>query len=512
MKSLSYFVLSFVLLAGCTPSYPPLVENTDQLKESINAPFYHGVASGDPTQDAVIIWTRITPATQLPLIDALWEVSSDETFQSIVASGKTTTNPERDYTVKVDVGGLEAGNTYYYRFLALDKMSPIGRMKTAPTATDKVTFGVVSCSNWEFGFFNSYGVLAEEEDIDAVLHLGDYIYEYPPGGYGDTTIGRVHIPAHELLTLQDYRDRYSQYRLDPDLQAAHGRHSFITIWDDHEISNNSYKDGAQNHQPDEGDYQNRRAAAEKAYYEWLPVRESEHLYRKFSYGDQVDLLMLDERLAGRTKPADSLADPSLYAEERSMLGEMQLAWFEKQLVSSKANWKVIGNQVIFSYLNWGHPSFSINLDSWDGYPGEQEKIANIIRDNNINNVVFVTGDTHTGWAMEVTHKPFDEYDAETGEGAYALEFGTTSINSGNSNERFSDEEVLAHEAKIINSEINPHVKYGNMRDHGYMKVELTDDEVIATWKYVETLRERNKTVKEERVAKAKSGSTRLEMQ
>jgi alkaline phosphatase D len=220
--------------------------------------------------------------------------------------------------------------------------------------------------------------------------------------------------------------------------------------------------------------------------------------------------MLDERLAGRTQPADSLNDPSLQDASRTMLGKEQLDWFSDQLTSSKAKWKVIGNQVIFSYLNWGHETFNINLDSWDGYPGEQAIIADLIRDNQIENVVFVTGDTHSAWAFEATHQPFDDYNPATGEGAYAIEFGTTSINSGNSNERMSDEEVLAHEVKIANSPLNPHLKYTNMRDHGYLIITLSDKEVIATWKYTETSRERNRSIKSSVSMKCASGSNRLE--
>jgi alkaline phosphatase D len=437
-------------------------------------------------------------------------MASDPDFQEVVTRGKSLTSPARDYTVKVDVGGLASGQTYFYRFHALDGTSVTGRTRTAPKNSEEIRLGVVSCSNYEFGYFNSYGRLALE-DLHAVLHLGDYIYEYGPGTYGDSTLDRRHLPGREILTLQDYRTRYSQYRLDPDLQAAHARHPFITVWDDHEITNNSYKDGAQNHQPEEGDYGIRRDIARQVYYEWLPVRENPKLYRKFSFGNLVDLFMLDERLEGRDAQLDSLNHPDLMDSARTMLGQEQYQWFVEQLRSSDALWKVVGNQVIYSYLNWGHESFNINLDAWDGYPVEQQKIATVIQKDSIENVVFVTGDTHSSWAFEVTHDPFYSYDRKTGEGAIAVEFGTTSINSGNSNERFPTEEVLAHEVKIVNSDINPHLKYANLRDHGFMVVTFRKDSTKAEWYYMETLSSPSHAVKEKREASVAAGSTRLKL-
>jgi len=267
------------------------------------------------------------------------------------------------------------------------------------------------------------------------------------------------------------------------LRDAHQAHPFITIWDDHEIANNSYKDGAQNHQADEGSYVTRLAAAKKAYYEWLPVRESQQLYRSFDFGPLAEIIMLDERLAGRTAPPDSLKDPKI--DSAKMLGDEQLNWFKEKLVNANSQWKIIGNQVIFSYLNWGQESFSINLDSWDGYPLERESIKQMIIENGIENVVFVTGDTHSSWAFEVTDKPFTEYNPDTGEGAFAVEFGTTSINSGNSDERSPVEVVKELENYITNSPVNPHLKYSNLRDHGYLLLSLTKKSATASWYFVD---------------------------
>lgn len=488
------FICSILLLAACTPQeqYPPFEEEVSGLFDPSLKPFYHGVASGDPTNSAVVIWTRVTPEDSLPLVEVKWEISTDQTFSNVIQDGDFTTDPSRDYTVKIDVSGLESGFQYYYRFRALGATSVVGKTKTAPQDPTEVNLAVVSCSNYEFGYFNAYGDIASKTEIDAVVHLGDYIYEYGPGIYGDTTIGRLNLPAKEIITLQDYRTRYSLYRLDKDLRNAHTNHPFINIWDDHEIANDSYKDGAQNHQEEEGSYEARKNAAVQVYYEWLPIRENGDLYRSFKYGNLMELIMLDERLEGRTAPVDSLTDPSLADTDRSMLGGEQLSWLKEKLSKTTSTWKVIGNQVIFSYLNWGYePNFTINLDSWDGYPAEQQEIANFIRSQEIDNVVFVTGDTHSSWAFEVSVDPFSDYNAESGEGAIAVEFGTTSINSSNSNERFDDEMVMAHEEKIVNSSINPHLKYANLRDHGYLLLNVTEEKAMASWYYVETLKEPN---------------------
>ncbi len=512
VRLLSLLLLLFLVWACQNKeTYPHLTENTESFRDASLRPFFHGVASGDPLPNAVIIWTRVTPITQEPSVEVIWEIAIDKTFNNIAATGTLTTGPEKDYTVKIDIdSGLTAGTNYFYRFKALGGVSMVGKTKTAPETASEVRFAVVSCSNYEWGYFNAYARVAEERNINAVLHLGDYIYEYGPGRYGDTTIGRLNIPPREIVSLQDYRDRYALYRLDPDLQAAHANHPFINIWDDHEITNDSYKEGAENHQPEEGDYTTRKGIARQVYYEWLPIRESPLHYRAFSFGDLADLIMLDERLAGRTKQADSLTDVTLQSEERSMLGAEQLDWFGQQLKNSEAQWKVVGNQVIFSHLNWGFPSFNINLDAWDGYPVEQQKVANLIRNNAIENIVFLTGDTHSSWAFEVTNQPQKGYTPETGEGAFAVEFGVTSINSSNSNERAPTDSVLIHEAKIVNTSINPHLKYANMRDHGYLVLSLDSEKAQATYKYVATLRERDQRVRTETVLQVNSGEVKLQ--
>lgn len=490
MRSVPIALFAILVLLSCEPNVPvsdwqkPIAKYFDQKL----APFLHGVASGDPLQDAVIIWTRVTPREFMASVNVEWEVSTSPGFDSVTAKGMISTDPERDYTVKVDVKGLSPGTQYYYRFKVLETYSSVGKTKTAPEDNKSLRFAVVSCSNYEWGFFNAYKAIAQQNDLDAVIHLGDYIYEYGPGTYGDTTLNRKHMPAREIVTLEDYRTRYSQYRLDPDLRAVHMSHPFINIWDDHEIANDAHKSGAQNHQDEEGNYEDRRSAAVKAFYEWIPIRESDKHYRSFNFGPMAQVFMLDERLEGRTPPVQDVSDPNIRNAGRSMLGAEQLKWLQDGVSSSKARWKVIGNQVIYSYLNWGYePNFTINMDSWDGYPEEQEVIADFIRTDEIDNIVFVTGDTHSSWAFEVAVDPFTDYDPLTSEGAFAVEFGAPSINSANANENYPEDSVVVHEQRIVNSKINPHLKYADLRRHGFLLMTLDTAFVDAQWHYVSTV-------------------------
>jgi alkaline phosphatase D len=359
----------------------------------------------------------------------------------------------------------------------------------------------VSCSNWEFGYFNAYSNIAARE-LDAVIHLGDYIYEYGTGKYGDTTIGRIHMPSHEAVTLEDYRTRYSQYHLDAGLRAARQQHPFITIWDDHEVANNVYTSGAQNHQEDEGSFSERSAAAKKAYYEWIPIREGKTHYRSFPFGNLAELIMLDERLEGRTKPVDSLSAVDYLDETRTMLGGQQLSWLENELTKSDHTWKLIGNQVIFSDLFNKPPydSKSRNLDAWDGYPAEKKRLAGFIRESKLKNIVFLTGDTHASWAIEVT----DNLNSKNKEiETLAVELGTTSVSSGNGNESESDDAVILKEEAL--KKANPHVKYLNERDHGYLLISVFQDYIKSEWWYVKTLRKVDTTENLGKVFTIKSG-------
>ncbi|MBW1297203.1 alkaline phosphatase D family protein [Aquimarina litoralis] len=286
--------------------------NISDYFDSSLAPFYHGVASGDPLENAVIIWTRVT--TNATNIEVNWKIAKDPQMNQIAQQGIINTNQSKDYTVKVDVKGLEPYTTYYYQFESLGVKSIVGKTRTAPRQQDMVDnlrFAIVSCSNYQDGYFNAYNQIANRTDLDAVIHLGDYIYEYESGGYGySDEVGRGHVPENETITLNDYRVRHSYYKLDPMLRNVHQQHAFINIWDDHEFANDANKFGAENHTPSsEGDWQIRKNNAFKAYFEWMPVRansiEQYRLYRKISYGKLMDLIMLDTRIEGRDTQVNS---------------------------------------------------------------------------------------------------------------------------------------------------------------------------------------------------------------
>ena len=490
-------MLFITSIQACTSTEQiPLPEDgTAMFRTATLAPFYHGVASGDPLKDRVIIWTRVTPEFE-GATTVKWAISTEASLANPLHSNTITTDASKDYTVKIDVTDLAPNTTYYYQFEAFGKKSIIGRTKTtASDVIDHVKLAIVSCSNYEAGYYNAFANIAARNDLDAVVHLGDYIYEYGPGTYADTTLGksRQHLPAKEIIALSDYRTRYAQYRLDVDFQKAHQQHPFITIWDDHEFANNVYQTGAENHQAEEGDFAQRKAAAKQAYFEWLPVRDNTNkdIQRTIRFGNLVDLILLDERVAGRTMPVDSASQANFKAADRSMLGAAQLAWFQNQLKNSTATWKVIGNQVIFSLLDlsWRTPDSPFNLDAWDGYPHEQAQINQFLSDNNISNVIFTTGDTHCSWAFEV---PADiaAYKSDASAHTVAVEFGTPSITSANFDESTSIEEVLKAEAIFTNANFNPHLKYVNLRDHGYLSLNIRPEETIAEWHYVMAINKR----------------------
>lgn len=341
--------------------------------DGVSISFAHGVASGDPLADRVVLWTRVTPS-ESATVSIDWEVASDEAFTAVAAKGSFTTSATRDYTVKVDVSGLQADRTYFYRFKRGDVVSPVGRTRTLPTGSvSQVKLGVFSCANYPAGYFHVYAEAAKRTDLNAVVHLGDYIYEYPKDGYASKdaeALGRVSKPENELLTLSDYRIRYAQYRGDKDLQALHAKLPFICVWDDHEVANDGYKSGAANHTADsEGDYNVRRAAALQAYYEWLPIREQDpsnplRIYRSFDFGGLMSLHMLDTRHIGRDlqldyanyiDPATGAFDSTAFASDmgnpdRQLLGIEQTQWLQGRLAASSAIWQVLGQQVLMGRM------------------------------------------------------------------------------------------------------------------------------------------------------------------
>lgn len=435
--------------------------------------FVHGVASGDPTPTALIIWTRVSTAPAGAPVEVVWEVSTDD-FATIAATGTVTTDATRDYTVKVDVTGLVPGGHYAYRFTALGETSAIGAARLPPDgALARLRLGVCSCASLAHGYFHAYRALAAQE-LDAVVHLGDYVYEYGTGEYGET---RAYEPAHEILTLTDYRTRYAQYRRDPDLQVAHAAHAFIVVWDDHEVADNSWRDGANNHQPEtEGAFADRKAAALQAYREWMPIRDSAdgHIYRKLAFGDLVELFMLDTRLLGRDVQSD-VGGPPLEDPARTLLGAAQEAWLATELPASTATWRLVGQQVMMGQL----PQF-VNPDAWDGYPAARTRFFDLIEQHAIPDVVVLTGDIHSSWAMDLTRDPTDAvaYNPATGRGALAVELVTPAISSPGLPESFAPTiaERLAE---------NRHLKWVEVSRRGFIVLDVDRERVHATFRHLD---------------------------
>ncbi|MEL6257838.1 MAG: alkaline phosphatase D family protein [Pseudomonadota bacterium] len=523
-------------------------ENGPQQDESLEADarpafdgdvsFIHGVASGDPLTESVVLWTRATPQSGEGAIPVRYEVFSDEALTEKVAAGLASADPERDYTVKVVAGALKPGALYRYRFIAKtskgDVVSPIGRTKTTSAAgVERVNFAVVSCSNLPFGYFNVYKALSERDDLDAILHLGDYFYEYGVDGYGGEAgeaLGRRHDPITETVTLDDYRTRHAQYKLDPDLQAAHAAAPWLCTWDDHESTNNSYRTGAQNHNPEEneGDWSDRKQAAVQAYLEWMPVRDPEpgrareSIYRSFDFGDLATVFCLESRLTGRSKeiswfaelggkapaeiPAAAMAtlqkvnDPT-----RTMLGQIQEDWLADGLKTSVNDgrvWQVLANQVIMARVKpprlaevltqeqqaaqtngfiqqlipFSQLGAPWNLDAWDGFPAARRRLFDSAREAKAR-LVTVTGDTHTAWANTLT----DEAGAQRG-----VEFGCTSVTSPGLGTYFVDVPELGQLFADANDDVTWYDPTGN----GYTLVSLSKDEARAAYFKVSSVSER----------------------
>ena len=458
--------------------------------------FEHGVASGDPLDDRVILWTRATPALgHTGDITVLCEIAEDPSFERIVLSETLSSNANRDYTVKFDAAGLLADRRYWYRFKGADSSSPVGRARTLPLPgqyTDRLRFAVCSCSSYPHGYFSVYRMMANRADLDFVMHLGDYIYEYGQDEYGDHP-ERLLDPAHEIVSLDDYRRRYALYRRDVDLQAAHATHSFVTVWDDHETTDNSYKDGANNHNEGEGDWFERKRLSIQAYFEWLPIRpptaSQDSIYRAFRFGDLADFVMLDTRLEGREKQLDNPVDPARI-EQRDLLGQTQKDWFKNQLAVSQGIWKFVGQQVMFAQLqilelqrllpgvptNDFSPLIAVNMDQWDGYPTEREEILDFIDEQGIQNTVILTGDIHTSWANEV-YKSSAILTSGVLDEPLAVEFVTSSITSPG----FPD--GAAELVSAVLPVANPHMKYTDLKNKGFILMDVTRERTQAEYYY-----------------------------
>ena len=474
--------------------------------------FRHGVASGDPETDRVVIWTRVSGAAAA--VPVRWWIRDERGGPA--GEGIAEADPDRDHAVSVDVGGLVAGRRYTYGFEAAGESSPVGRTRTLPVATSRLRIGQVSCAKFNAGYFNAYARLAERDDLDVVLHLGDYIYEAsntPPASQTPgADIGRPFDPLHECRTLDDYRRRYAQYRSDPDVQAVHAAHPFIATLDDHELADGAWRDGASEHEPmRDGPWADRRAAAFRAREEWLPVRrpdpaDPERTFRTVRLGGLADLFLLDTR-SRRDEPVPA---PEMYRVDRSALGSAQRAWLFDGLAGSTAPWRLIGNPSVMA-RTWNDDLpervrrclMKVKLidadlhgpdwDQWDGYPIERLALLGHLRDRRIRDVVVLSGDVHVGMATVL-------HDDDTIQGLpVAVEFVNTSLTSQNLDDKMGwqalTESLPIGEAFLAGM---PHVRWVDFDSHGYTLVTVTTDRVTAEWWAVDGILER--TSGERRVA------------
>ena len=480
--------------------------------------FHHGVASGDPLEDRVILWTRVTPQKPGP-VETILEISESENFNKVVFSKKLQTSSLSDYTIKYDFVAKRYCNSdkwFFYRFRIGNTISDIGKSKTFSTNTSVAKIGIFSCSNYPAGYFNAYEAAAKKNDLDLWLHLGDYLYEYPMGGYATDDaekLGRVPKPLHEMISLSDYRQRHAQYKLDQGSKALHKNAPLIAVWDDHEFSNDAWKRGAENHSEDgsEGDFYARRSAAIKAYYEWMPIREQQNkrrIFREFKIGKLIHLLMLDTRQYARDKqiqPKEYLTESGfnqakfydeLNSKNRELIGSEQLAWIENSVFKTDAVWTIFGQQVLMAKLKFPDlskmipseeiPSFlkpylkflglgiPSNLDAWDGYPAERNKLYKLMNSAN-KKFISLAGDTHNSWVSELE----DLSGKKVG-----VELGAPSVTSPGITDILN-----LDRRKFINSivKINKELKWMDPSNRGYLSLDCRKNKIIASFNFIKEL-------------------------
>jgi alkaline phosphatase D len=494
---------------------------------SFGSGFTHNVASGEPSATTVLLWTRFVSDRDTALI---WEISESEDFARPVASGTVIAAPGRDWCAKGIATGLMPDRWYFYRFVAPNgAISPTGRTRTLPQGPSaKFRMAVFSCSNFGFGWFNAYGHAALANDADLAVHLGDYIYEYGADNYpspGQGVAERVLAPTTEIVALTDYRLRYATYRADPDLQRLHQLLPMIAVWDDHETANDSWKDGAQNHQPDtEGEWSVRKAAAMQAYREWMPVSDAP--YAAYQVGDLATLFRLDTRLEGRDQQLDlgkvlaGQKDPQGAMEalvrfkdgawadpDRQLLGAVQESWLAEGLKASTARgtaWQVLVQQVLVGSLRTpasladqlsaelpdfvrqrltaavaasqaGLPS---NMDAWDGYPAARERVFKAALNADAN-LLVLAGDTHNGWAFDLAH-----------EGAtVGVELGVCSVSSPGFESYLSFIKPADLTSALVAE--NAQLQWADTAQRGYMVVELTPTRATTEYRFVNGIRQRS---------------------
>ena len=487
--------------------------------------FNHGVASGDPLEDRVILWTRVTPQQAGP-VEVILEVSENKNFSKVAYSKKLNTSSLSDYTIKYDFLAKQycnSDNGFFYRFRAGNSVSETGRSKTFSKNIKSAKIAIFSCSNFPAGYFNAYQAAAEKNDLDLWLHLGDYLYEYPMGGYATENaekLGRAPIPIHEMITLSDYRQRHAQYKLDQGSIALHKHAPLIAVWDDHEFSNDAWKRGAENHSEDgsEGDFYARRAAAIKAYYEWMPIREQQNkrrIFRDFKIGKLMHLIMLDTRQYGRDKqiqPKDYLSKSGFYqakfyndlnSEYRELLGAEQFSWIEDKILNSNAAWTIFGQQVLMTKLKFPDISKTLkaeeipdflkpylkllglgipsNLDAWDGYPAARNKLYKLMK-NAKKKFISLAGDTHNSWVSELENQSGEKVGIELGAPSVTSPGITDVLNLDENN--FVDSIV----------KLNKELQWMNPSNRGYLFLDCTDSKIIASFNFIKELENINSEI------------------
>ncbi len=463
--------------------------------------FTHGVASGDPDVDRIVLWTRVAPASEP--VALTWRIANDPDLMDVVSAGSATADASSDWTSQVDVSGLQSGRRYWYGFLSGDEASPVGTFKTLPSSPHHLRFAVVSCAKFNAGFFNGYARIAERDDLDFVLHLGDYIYEasqVPPASQTPgADIGRPFEPFHECKTLDDYRTRYAQYRADPDTQSMHRAHALLCTMDDHELADGAWRGGSDEHKPErDGPWETRRASAFQARREWLPARlpdphQPDRVFRTVRLGGLADLFLIDTR-SRRDQP---VAGPAMDDPNWSQLGSEQRDWLFNDLDGSQAAWRILANSSVLSHT-WAvgindelRPHLrSLKLisadggpdpDQWDGYPAERDALLGHLEDRD---VVVLSGDIHVAMALQLErpNRPGDPL---------AAEFVTPSLTSQN----LDDKAGWGYRTKSVDAErelmeLLPNLRFADMDSHGYMIVDVTRERVRVEWWFVETVLER----------------------
>jgi len=530
-------------LAGASAA----IASTPAVARSFGSGFTHSVASGEPQASSVLLWTRFVAEAETALE---WQVSESQDFVRPVSEGQVKASPSHDWCVKTIANGLSPNRWYFFRFVAPDgTASPIGRTRTLPQGpTEKFRMAVFSCSNFGFGWFNAYAHAVEANDCDLALHLGDYIYEYGKGTYpgpAEINPGRSLNPDAEIVALTDYRLRYATYRADPDLQRLHQVLPMIAVWDDHESANDSWKDGAQNHQPgSEGEWEVRKAVAKRVYREWMPV--SEEAYATYDVGDLATLFRLDTRLEGRDEQLDlgkvleGKSDPQAAMEalvkfrdgewsatERQLLGEHQEKWLADGLAASRtrgAIWQVLVQQVLMGKLKTpasivdglgddlpdfirqrvvaaslaSQTGLPANMDAWDGYPAARERVLRGSLEADAN-LVVLAGDTHNGWAFELDHAG-----DKTG-----IEFGVPGVSSPGLERNLPMIAPADFAAAAVNA--NDQMKWADTSQRGYMAVELTPARATTEYRFVAGIKQRSTQLAGTKRISSAAGSHQLEV-